>query len=173
MPALKQSPPSYDALVKRGVSPRLADMLASQQPPGTKGTDRAFMQGYLHDRWSGTPHFIAQKQEKLAKAAGIHTQGKVYKGGLADWRGPGDPMAWVSSIDDVKRVCEIKNLHCRGAVTHKAHDVPPPPDIPLAADIVERTLHENLAADPDKKPKTPKKLQEMREAIIDKHGSKP
>jgi hypothetical protein len=80
-----------------------------------------------------------------AKAAGINPEGKRYSPQLARkglrWK---DPEAWVSSKDDVRRVCESRGLGCEGAVTVKAREPEQGiDDVPysVAPDIVERNVN--------------------------------
>jgi hypothetical protein len=106
-----------------------------------------------------------------AKKAGISTQGKVYKGGLGR---PNDPMAWVGSSGDVLAVCKEKGFSCEGAVDYKA----PERRIKkkrLADDITHGFMQKELASDPslrERVKKNPKKLVELKEKVIEKHGSK-
>ena len=116
----------YIRMVNAGQSPRFAEMCALQQPPGTQGTDRAFMQGRLDGNWmDGIPARQAKKMAKEAKAAGINIAGKYYMGGLADRRGHMDPSAWVDSVSDIKRVAKARNLNVSGIVTVEGHEVEP------------------------------------------------
>ena len=160
----------YDRLITEGNNPGFAAMLAQRRPPGTKGTDRSFLEG-SHD-WSRSMgrtnrrHIFAE-----AKKAGISTQGKVYKGGIGK---PNDPMAWVSSASDVLAACKEKGFSCQGAVNYKA----PERQIKkkrLADDLAHGYMQRELASDPslrEKVKKNPKKLIELKEKVIDKHGSK-
>lgn len=53
------------------------------------------------------------------RAQGGSTTGKVYLSSLAEY--PGDPRAWVSGKDDVKRVCKERNLDIvEGSMLHKS-----------------------------------------------------
>lgn len=146
---------------------RLVEMLATQTPPGTKGTDRAFMED-RHDPVPGAPEWLVKEVLKTAKKAGINTSGKTYKGFLADSRGHADPEAWVSGIDDVKRVARKRNKNLTGAVEHRAVELPPEPDIRLAEDIVQRKMRQYIAKDR----KWAKKPGELRDMVIEKHGAK-
>jgi len=44
----------YEHLISEGNNPGFAAMLAMQQPPGSKGTERAFLQGQHH--WADDIH---------------------------------------------------------------------------------------------------------------------
>ena len=114
----------YIKLVNAGQSERWAEMCALQQPPGTKGTDRAFQQGRLDGNWlDDLPARQAKKMVREAKAAGINISGKQYMSGLANKLGHCDPRAWVSDVSDVKQVAKDRNLSVSGIVTVNASEV--------------------------------------------------
>jgi hypothetical protein len=116
----------YLQMIAEGQSPRWAEMCALQQPPGTQGTDRAFMQGRLDGNWmDGLPERQAKWMAKEAKAAGINISGKYYMGGLADKRGHLDPESWVDSVADIKRVAIKRNLNVSGIVKVEGREVEP------------------------------------------------
>jgi hypothetical protein len=105
-------------MIAAGQNERFASMCALQQPPGTKGSDRAFMEGRLSGNWlDDLPKRQATWMVKEARAAGINPTGKFYLSGIADKRGHLDPEAWVGSVDDVKRVARARNLTVQGAVS--------------------------------------------------------
>lgn len=113
-------------MIADGQSERFATMAALQQPPGTKGTDRAFLEGKNNQEWLGDmPKRQADYILKEAKAAGVSTAGKVYMSGLADKRGWCDPQAWVSDVSDIKRVAKARNLQVRGIVDIDAREEAP------------------------------------------------
>lgn len=115
----------YLKMVAAGQSERFAVMCALQQPPGTKGSDRAFMEGRLSGNWlDDLPKRQAKWMVKEAKAAGINPTGKFYLSGIADKRGHLDPEAWVGSVDDVKRVARTRNLTVQGAVSIEGTPAP-------------------------------------------------
>lgn len=114
----------YVKMVNAGQSPLFAEMCALQQPPGTKGTDRAFQQGRLDGNWlDDLPPRQAKKMVREAKAAGINISGKQYMSGLANKLGHCDPRAWVSDVSDVKQVAKDRNLSVSGIVTVNAPEV--------------------------------------------------
>ena len=116
----------YLKCIAAGQSPRFAEMVALQQPPGTKGTDRAFLEGRNNQEWlDDMPKRQANYILKEAKAAGISTAGKVYMSGLADKRGWCDPSAWISDVSDIKKVAKARNLQVRGIVDIDAEQAPP------------------------------------------------
>lgn len=158
----------YLDMIANNVAPRLAEMLALQQPPGLKGTDRAFMEGRLNnEQFDRMPKDHAQNIITLAKRAGINPTGKYYSSGLADSRGPADPAAWIDSVHDVKRVAAARNLTVSGAVEHKGIPQPRPQSKPLS----ERLTREMMKAEAKRQPSM--KQGELREYVIDKYGRKP
>lgn len=139
----------YVRMIESGTTPRLALMLALQQPPGTRGTDRSFMQGKLNDQWLGDlPKFQADRILAGARAAGISTTGKFYCSGIADKRGHMDPEAWVDSVDDVKKVARRRNLQVRGIVDVDADFDRPPTEVALNPRIEKRLAKEAIKKDP-------------------------
>lgn len=115
----------YRKMIADGQSVSFALMCSLQQPPGTKGSDRAFMEGRLSGNWlDELPKRQANWMVKEARAAGINPSGKFYLSGIADKRGHLDPEAWVDSVDDVKRVAKARNLNVQGMVNVQASEVP-------------------------------------------------
>lgn len=104
----------YEAMMADGQSERLAEMLASQQPPGLGLTRAGFMKG-RHDGGISDPEVDAHYR-KIANDAGVSPVGKVYSGSLASY--PGDPTAWISSPSEAKEVAERKNLKLEGGISH-------------------------------------------------------
>jgi hypothetical protein len=138
----------YIRMVNAGQSPRFAEMCALQQPPGTQGTDRAFMQGRLDGNWmDGIPARMAKKMAREAKAAGININGKYYLGGLADKRGHMDPGAWVDSVSDIKLVAKSRNLNVSGIVNEQGHEVEPVKPA-LNPKIVDKLAKQAQASNP-------------------------
>jgi hypothetical protein len=116
----------YMSMIRDGQSESFALMCSLGQPPGTKGTDRAFQQGRLAgNQWDELPARQAKKMLREAKAAGIDVVGKQYVSGLANKLGHCDPMAWVSDLSDVRRVAKARNLNVTGAVNIEAAELPP------------------------------------------------
>lgn len=166
--ASKQIQTHYRDMIANGVAPRLAEMLALQQPPGLRGTDRTFMEGRLNnEQFDRMPKDHAQNIITLARRAGINPNGKYYCSGLADKRGPSDPEAWVDSVGDVKRVAARRNLTVAGAVEHKGTPVPRPQSKALS----DRLTREMMKAEAPARPSM--KQGELREYVIDKYGRKP
>jgi hypothetical protein len=119
--ASKEARAHYLKLIAAGQTERFAIMCALMQAPGTKASDRAFMEGRYSGNWlDELPKRQAKWLVAEAKAAGINPSGKFYMSGLADKRGHLDPMAWVDSVDDIKKVAKARNLNVQGIVNIEA-----------------------------------------------------
>lgn len=150
-----------------------AQMCATQIPPGTGGTDRAQFSSrdINHHGLQDYPLWQQQMMVSQAKASGINVTGKVYRGGLADGRGAGDPAAWVSSVNDMITVAKKRNLnlstHQGDKVLHKATPVAPTPDVPLSQNLINEYAQHYIEQDPNWK----NKPQELVEMVVDTHGA--
>jgi len=139
----------YTKMIENGQTENFAIMICLQQPPGTSGTDRTFMEGKMAGGWiDELPKFQAKWLIKEAKAAGINPAGKFYMSGLADKRGHTDPEAWVSGVDDVKRVALKRGLSVRGAINIEGPEVLPPKRVALAKDIERELVKEETKRSP-------------------------
>ena len=160
----------YDHLIEEGNNPGFAAMLAMQRPAGTKGTERAFLQGQ-HNWADKISYEAAEALHWQAKKAGISTQGKKYIGGLGR---PTDPQAWISTQDDVRGALKRKGLSAVGGVNYKA----PEQEFKkkrMGNDVIQRFMAEELQNNPDlakKVKKNPKKLQDLKNKVIQKHSKK-
>lgn len=164
--------PPYTAAELKAKRELFGQMCRSRIAPGGTGTDRTFMNDRdvrhhgLNDRM---PPWMAEIYVRQAKQAGINITGKVYKGSLADGRGPACPDAWVGGTDDVLAVARKRNLKVEGIVNYDSgYDPPPEPDCPMAEDLLMDKARQKIAADPKWKEKP---FQELREAVIDEHGA--
>ena len=159
-----------DAMLAQGMAPKLAEMLAYQAPPGSRGTDRAFLEGGMERKLAEMhPNSRAHLLHR-AKEAGIDMAGKVYMSGLADERGPGDPLAWVADSHDVQKVAQARGLEVEGAVRHKPTMIDKPAkQVRLNEKIVKEIASHRLKNNPSEASRDPR---ELREEIVEKHGSK-
>jgi len=134
----------YMSMIRDGQTPAFAAMCALRQPPGTKGTERAFMQGRYNQEWlDDMPKRQAQYILAEAKAAGIDTAGRYYCSGIADKRGWCDPESWIEDSSDLLRVARKRDLQVEGSVNY----TPPEKDpkrAGLAKDIVDRLSKEEM-----------------------------
>jgi hypothetical protein len=158
----------YERSRAAGSSHKFAEMVALAQPPGISGTDSVFLEGHCNgNQFANTPE-VGEYYRSVAEAAGVSTEGKVYKSGLANY--PGDPKAWVSGRGDVLRVVRERNWSCEGAVRHDRvrgiYDGEP--DVPLADDLVDAFVEEAVREHPERGLDLPK----LRREIIEKHGYK-
>lgn len=161
MPKSSQYPPDiaaasaevrkhYRSMIEQGMTPRWAEMCALQQPPGTRGTDRAFMEGRYANEWmSVQPKHVTARMIREARASGITTSGKFFMGGIADRRGHCDPEAWVDSTADILRVAKKRDLEVHGIVDY----VPPQKGPPKEIDINPRILNEHVRKEMKANPK--------------------
>jgi hypothetical protein len=157
----------YAKLLSEGLGHKWAEMCALQQPPGTKGTDRSYMEGrYNNQQLDRMPKDHARALVAAARAAGISVSGKYYASGLADRRGPADPAAWVDGTGDVLKVAQVRNLNVEGAVEHRATPMPRPKSKPLS----ERLTREMMRA--ERKLNPTMKRGELREMVVAKYGRK-
>lgn len=158
--------PEYDRLLSEGHEPGFAAMLALKQAPVYSGSDRGFLEGDLLGH--GIKEFPLWMQEDMvakARQAGVSVSGKVYKSQLASY--PGDPRAWVGSRDDVKDVCNERNMLCDGKLTRNGHTPDPTPDVPLSEKSIQSLSKEYIAENPD----WARKPEELRDKVINTHGA--
>jgi hypothetical protein len=141
-----------------------AAMVATQIPPGTSGTDRAFMERRMNNQQlDDMPPRQAKYVAAEAKKAGINISGKHYVGGLADSRGWRDPEAWVSSNDDILKIAHKRRLSVSGTVNYD-----PGPDAPKRTLISESIVKDEMRKAKRKNPTA--KAGELREQVIAKHA---
>lgn len=145
---------------------RWAAMVALQQPPGTSGTDRAFLEGRQNnEQLDDMPRRQAAYVAKEARQAGISISGKYYCAGIADKRGWKDPEAWVTSNDDVLKVARKRRLHVTGNVNYDPGEAPPKRVL-----LSERIIKDEIRKEKRKNPHA--KTGELRDKIIEKHAYK-
>jgi hypothetical protein len=141
-----------------------AAMCATQTAPGTKGSDRAFMEGRMNNQQlDAMPPRQARYIAKEARMAGINISGKYYCGGIADHRGWKDPSAWVSSNDDVLRVAKARRMAVSGSVNYDPG--PAPPKRKLISDAI---LKDEMAREKRINPSA--KDADIKEKVIKKHA---
>lgn len=161
----------YDKLIKDGQSPNMAAMLAAMQPPGVWNTDSNFNRRE-NDRMKALDDNQMDDIVSIAKRAGITTHGKSYNGQLGKYD---DPLAWVSSTNDVKKSAMKKGLDVDGMVKVKGYRGPRK-KTRLASDIVDR-LEGNARRKDRKLDESCKKSDnvrtQLREKLTIKHSQKP
>jgi len=155
----------YLRMIEAGQHPQFAEMCALQQPPGTRGTDRAFMQGRLNGNWmDGMPKKVANAMLREAALAGINTTGKFFMGGIADKRGFKDPEAWVDGAGDVLRVAKKRDLEVHGAVEYVPPQKGPPKEVDINPRILREHVREAMRADP--KLKRGEAIEKVKDKIV-------
>lgn len=160
--------PPYTAEELRLQKQKFAEMCQARRAPMMGGSERALMEGdVLNHGLSGEHPGVAAQYIAKAKYAGIDITGKVYKGGLADGRGPGDPDAWVSGVDDVLRVAKKKNKNLTGVINYRAVEMPPPPDVPLSDQAIAEIAPVYLQRHPDFKGD----IRDLKAAVTEEHGA--
>ncbi len=143
---------------------RWAAMVATQTPPGTSGTDRAFMERRMNNQQlDDMPLRQAKYVAAETKKAGINISGKHYVGGIADARAWRDPEAWVSNNDDILKVAHKRRLAVSGTVNYD-----PGPDAPKRKLISEKIVREEVAKARKLNPSA--KTADLREQVISKHA---
>jgi hypothetical protein len=159
----------YRDMVRKGESPRFAAMCAMRSAPLTRYSDKTFNKQRRQIMGNMKP-----KQRdaylKMAKQAGISTQGKYYVGGLGR---PSDPTAWVSTVDEVKDVCRAKNLTAEGLVKCDGYSVEGKPRVAMAEDVQMRFAREYMAKDPRLAAACkadPARLAKLKAEVVDRHA---
>lgn len=138
----------YLKMIEDGQSERFALMCSLQQAPGTKAADRTFMEGRYSGNWlDGLPKKQAARIVREAKAVGINPSGKFYMSGLADKRGHMDPMAWVDSVDDIRKVAKVRNLNVQGIVNIEA-EAQGPKQVDLNPRLAKELARKEVAKNP-------------------------
>jgi hypothetical protein len=164
--ASAESQAHYKKMIADGQSPRFAAMCALRIAPGTKGSDRAFLEGRQNNQQlDAMPKLQAQYLVREAKQAGINPSGKYYCAGIADRRGWRDPAAWVTSGDDVLRVAKKRRMAVSGSVNYDPGPAPPERKV-LSESIIRDEMRRELKANPAAN------KRELREKIIDKRAYK-
>jgi hypothetical protein len=174
----------YDQCIRNGCTPKFAEMLTLQQPPGVK-TDSTYLansQSVASVVNNGTYQervLMRRTIEAAAKHGHRPNKNDVYEPQLA--RFPGDPLAFVPSDSPrhhIQKVCEEQSKECSGAVNVK-HRQPErdPLETPrgLGEDMVQEKMVEAVKENPAltklKKKHRAKAFRELREKIVHTHGS--
>lgn len=131
----------YDEMIKNGVNPKLADMLASRQPPGAS-TDREFLHGYCNGNQFERNRPMGDYYASVAKQHKVDITGKVYMSGLAAF--PGDPKAWVASRADAAKVLDERGWGSDGAVSRPVRNKADKNRKDIADDIVQENVQKQL-----------------------------
>lgn len=161
----------YELCLSNGSTPKMALMLATRHGPEMKGSDRAFGEGQRR-KMSRIPA-VNQKMLDIAAKAGISTSGKFHVSALGRYD---NPLAWCSTIEDARKSAQLQNLNTTGLITNRAVELPPPPPVALAADLIDDEVSKRLSTGElaARLPRSPerraKKLLELREQIVSERG---
>jgi len=120
---------------------------------------------YNNQQLDNMPTRQANYVAKEAREAGVDISGKYYVGGLADKRGWKDPEAWVSGVDDIKRVAQKRRLAVQGIYNYD----------PGPADPKRSVLNEKIVQKEVRRLRTANKKAsdgELRAKVIEKHALK-
>lgn len=152
---------------KQGTAHGLAMMFALGTAPQAQ-TSREFMQGHCNgSQFEKTPH-IGEAYARPARQAGVHTSGRRYMSSLA--RFPGDPEAWVDSLDEGKKLCEKRGWGMTDGNERELVKMRQPEKervpVEVADDILEEQANLEIAAAPKGSLKESKR--EIKERIKDK-----
>lgn len=146
---------------KQGCSHKLAEMLACQSAPALD-TPTTFING-IQDNMQNEHDPYAQFAIQRAREAGVNTRGARYCHQLATEMG--DPKAWITSKDDVKKIAERNGQSVSGwGLNYKApeYEVPEPAkQYMVANDIVDaefRRLPKDIQHQPHAKEDLREKL---------------
>lgn len=158
----------YEACLAAGSSPRLAEMLAMQQPPGcdtdTRYMARSKVGGDQFERSPWLGKYYKETSERLAPGS---TSGARYCADVA--RFAGDPRAWVRSRSDIRRaVADRPGYECEGDVTVKALYAPEKKQVPIAESIVKKLVARKLAMEPGLA-ETAKGRKQARREVLERH----
>ena len=121
---------------------KMCDMLQSGRTPSIK-TEATF-QAKAGGKLGAASLHPANREHylRLAREAGVSTDGKTYDGRLAAYAG--DPQAWVSGPDDAKRLVESRGWSMDGDLSVKGREVEPTKGPAIAADLVEDLVETRL-----------------------------
>lgn len=163
----------YESCLRNGSTPKMALMLATQHAPRMTGSDQAFNEGARRKMNGISP--LNRKMFEIARKAGINTEGKYHVSGLGAYT---NPLAWVSTVEDVKESLKRQNLNATGLVNHQAvvKDEEPPPPPRLAPDLVDDIVSTRIRSLPSAKVPPPNSrafsalVGEVREQVIEQHG---
>ena len=162
----------YEWLRGKGNSHKMAEMLAFREAPRTN-TDREFFEGMgtLSKQFPGEEKMLDQVVA-VAKSKGYKPNANdVYLSALAKY--PGDPKAFVPATGGrghIQKVCEDRGWECDGTVKTKYRE---PEEAPKKRKLAEPIIKRKMLDAHARRPETKEMDQgELRQQMIDKHGSK-
>jgi hypothetical protein len=147
----------------------MASILALRRPPGTSHTDRAFQQGgekMVGGLGSMPPMVRKARMAMYQRLTGKSIpSGYVYSSTMA--RFPGDPMAWVADVGELKQRAKQLGKGCE-ELGVSTPDTPPPKKVKMDEELVQRNIQKAIA----KPEHAGKDVKTIREEVIEKHAYK-
>lgn len=127
-------------------------------------TNSTFLAGakYGAEQFAGGDPRAREQYLAPAREAGVSINGKIYQHGLA--RFPGDPRAWVSSRDEVKKRVQEMGGECE-ELGVKAEPQAPKKSVPIGEDILNREVRDLLKAGVITKKQAVKERGEIADSI--------
>ena len=161
-------PPIPKKEIQRGRN-NIGEVMKSRRFPGVNTENNFFAnRGTLEQQFKDDPQFLQEIIEG-AKADGYTPNpNDVYISQIA--RKTGDRRAFISQADGVskiRKVCEEERLHCEALGTQK-FEVAPKKKVRLAEPLVQEKMQE-YKQNPEF---SGMKDGELREFVVDKHGSR-
>lgn len=139
----------YKAVCQAKDEARLTEMLSTGDTPHCI-SDQTYMKGHDNgSQFAKNPQF-GNYYRHITEQHGGSTKGKRYISGLA--RFPGDPEAWVTGRDDVRRVIEGRpGWSCQGAVDidGRKNSPAPAPAVEVADDLLNKYTAQVACSLPD------------------------
>ncbi len=139
----------YKELSKLAYDERLQAMLDSGQTPHCV-SDQTYMKGHANGSQFEKCQHMGNYYKHETELRGGNTNNKRYISGLA--RFPGDPEAWVTGRDDIRRVIESRpGWSCQGAVDidGRGNSPPPAPPVEVADDLLNKYTIQVASTLPD------------------------
>jgi hypothetical protein len=159
----------YEALIRKGESHAIAEMLAVRKAPGCVTDDTFFAGTKNGQQFSGNvmQEFQGDLLASKLRKAGGSPAGKKYLGQLA--RFTGDPEAWVSTRGEVKAILEKNNWGAQGQVKRSIVDSCVEPEPPKdVADRIVRDEMLTIAEDTPELVRTPQQREDVLHQIKEK-----
>lgn len=144
---------------KNGCAHRLAEMLASRSAPALD-TPTTFING-ITDNMQNEDDPYTRYVLQRAREAGVNTRGARYSNQLATEMG--DPKAWITSKDDVKRIAERNGQDVSGCgINYKSPDyeIPQPAKEYMVCDEIVNEEFKKLPTDVQHQPHAKDDLRE-------------
>ena len=169
----------YQMLLERGESPVFAEILTMRQAPGIRteasevaAQNQARGGSSLGTQFSGNQHLLDYRIRQARRNGYNPSPSDYYDATKASF--PGDPNAWMGAKQtqgDVRRSIERRGggmIKGDDITLAPNTDVAPTPPMKLNPRIVDRIEKRMVADDPGL---VHKDRRELRESIVDKHGS--